>query len=76
MFARANSAGLPGLTSNRSALLVDPPDTDSIAEELRSHHPRDGFACGTGKRRGRIRAAGFTWDKAVAETWKVYASLG
>ena len=80
----AFSAGLPVLTSNRSALpevagdaalLVDPLDTDSIAEGLR-RITRDADLRAELARRGRLRAEGFRWDKAVAETWNVYASLG
>jgi glycosyltransferase involved in cell wall biosynthesis len=80
----AFSAELPVLTSNRSALpevagdaalLVDPLDTDSITEGLQ-RITRDEALRTELARRGRIRAVSFTWDEAVAETWKVYASLG
>ena len=74
---------LPVLTSNVAALpevagdaawLVDPADTPSIAqglnqligdEALRQRLARQGLA----------RSAGFTWEKTVEETWKVYQEL-
>jgi glycosyltransferase involved in cell wall biosynthesis len=80
----AFSAGLPVLTSNRSALpevagdaalLVDPLDIDSIGEGLRCITSDEDLRAELIKR-GRKRAEGFTWDKAVAETWSIYASLG
>jgi glycosyltransferase involved in cell wall biosynthesis len=80
----AFSAGLPVLTSKRSALpevagdaalLIDPLDTDSIADGLR-RITSDADLRTQLVQRGRIRAEEFTWDKAVAETWRVYASLG
>lgn len=79
----AMARGVPVLTSNRSALaevaanaavLVDPEDTEAIAsallcltqdESLRSELSRKGLA----------RAAEFSWEKAVEETWAVYAEL-
>lgn len=79
----AMAAGVPVLTSNRSALrevagdaalLVDPESTESIAAALRklAENPdlRMEFA-----RRGRERAKLFTWEKAVRETWDVYQNL-
>jgi glycosyltransferase involved in cell wall biosynthesis len=79
----AMAAGTPVITSNRSslpevaggaALLVDPMRTGSIVEGLRelaqNEDLREDLA-----RRGRARAALFTWDKAVRETWEVYRSL-
>jgi glycosyltransferase involved in cell wall biosynthesis len=79
----AFSAGLPVLTSNRSALpevagdaalLVDPLDTDSIADGLRRITSDEDLRVEL-ERRGHRRATEFTWEKAVMETWKVYASL-
>jgi len=79
----AMSAGVPVVTSNRSALpevvgdaalLVDPLDTASVADGLRR-------VCGSQElresliRRGLARAACFTWEKAVSETWAVYAKV-
>jgi glycosyltransferase involved in cell wall biosynthesis len=79
----AMAAGTPVLTSNRSALLevagdaallVDPMRTDSLVEGLRKlaqdEDLREDLAL-----RGRARAALFTWDKAVRETWEVYRQL-
>ena len=79
----AMARGLPVLTSNVSALpevagdaawLVDPGDTTAIAEGLRRltedqalrHHLAQ---------RGLARSAGFTWERTVEETWKVYQEL-
>jgi glycosyltransferase involved in cell wall biosynthesis len=79
----AMSAGVPVLTSNRSAmpevagdaaLLVDPENVDAMAEGLRqltaSAELRTDLA-----RRGEQRARHFTWEKAVAETWNAYLEL-
>lgn len=79
----AMAAGVPVVTSNRSALpevagdaalVVDPFDTDSLAEALRKL-TRDPDLRGQLAKRGMERAALFTWEKAVAETWRVYGSL-
>jgi glycosyltransferase involved in cell wall biosynthesis len=79
----AMAAGIPVITSSRSALpevagdaalLVDPERTEELAgslavliqnEDLR----RDLIA------RGHARAALFSWEKAVSETWQVYRSV-
>ncbi len=79
----AMAAGVPVLTSNRSALpevagdaalLVDPLDTGAIAAGLQelagSEELRKDLAV-----RGRARARCFTWEKAVRETWAVYRQL-
>ena len=79
----AMAAGTPIVTSNRSALpevagdaalLVDPEDTNALAEALRQLtgdvELREELA-----RRGRARVQTFTWDKAVGETWDVYRDL-
>jgi glycosyltransferase involved in cell wall biosynthesis len=76
----AMSHGAPVITSQSSALpevagdaaiLVDPFDTEAIAEALLrlAQDPglRDGLA-----RRGIERARGFTWESAVEQTWRVY----
>jgi glycosyltransferase involved in cell wall biosynthesis len=79
----AMSAGVPVMTSNRSALpevagdaalLVDPYDTESLAEALRQLSADAGLR-GQLVERGRRRAALFTWEKAVAETWQVYSRV-
>jgi glycosyltransferase involved in cell wall biosynthesis len=79
----AMAAGVPVVTSNRSALpevagdgamLVDPESTEELAEALRhlmqGEELRKNLAC-----RGTDRARLFTWEKAVAETWNVYREL-
>jgi glycosyltransferase involved in cell wall biosynthesis len=79
----AMAAGVPVLTSNRSAtaevsgdaaLLVAPEDAGSIVEALHrlttEEALREEFAV-----RGRERAALFTWERAVESTWAAYAEL-
>lgn len=79
----AMAAGVPVLTSNRSALpevagdaavLVDPEDVDAIASELCRLAEDSDLRKDLG-RRGLARAAEFTWEKAVRETWSVYETL-
>jgi glycosyltransferase involved in cell wall biosynthesis len=79
----AMAAGVPVVTSNRSALpevaghaalLVDPDDTQAIGNalgELTLNHD----LCRELTRRGTARAQEFTWEKAVRETWEVYRRL-
>jgi glycosyltransferase involved in cell wall biosynthesis len=79
----AMAAGVPVLTSNRSALpevaggaaiLVDPLNTDEIGEALRnltgSPELRKDLEL-----RGKARAELFTWKQAVQKTWNVYRKL-
>ena len=79
----AMAAGVPVLTSNRSAtaevsgdaaLLVVPDDTGSIVEALHrlttEETLRREFVV-----RGLQRAALFTWEKALEATWAVYGEL-
>jgi len=75
--------GVPVLTSNRSALpevagdaalLVDPTDTDEIAQALRSL-ALDRDLQLEFSRRGKLRAAAFTWPAAVSSTFAVYREL-
>jgi glycosyltransferase involved in cell wall biosynthesis len=79
----AMAAGVAVLTSDRSALpevagdaalLVDPLNVDAMGESLReltqNRDLRNDLA-----RRGTIRAAQFTWEKAVRETWDVYRDV-
>ncbi len=77
----AMSAGLPVVTSNRSAMpeiageaarLVDPDDTnsieDGIVEVLEDEDRRAEL-----REKGIVRAAQFNWTKAAIETLQVYA---
>ncbi len=79
----AMAAGVPVLTSNRSALpevagdaalLVDPENPETLGKALRdltqSEDLRRDLA-----RRGSSRAQLFTWEKAVRETWDVYRQV-
>ncbi len=79
----AMAAGVPVLTSNRpalaevsgeAALLVDPADGVAIAAAL-GRLTTDGALRRDLVGRGLERAAGFTWEKAVAKTWTVYREL-
>lgn len=79
----AMAAGVPVLTSNRSALpeiagqaalLCDPEDTSEIADGLLR------LARDEGLRQSLIedglrRAATFTWEEATRATWQVYENL-
>jgi glycosyltransferase involved in cell wall biosynthesis len=79
----AMAHGLPVIASRRSAipevagdaaLLVDPENVEELGEALcrlaTDRTLREDFA-----RRGRGRAAQFTWEEAVARTWAVYQEL-
>jgi glycosyltransferase involved in cell wall biosynthesis len=79
----AMAHGLPVLTSNVSALpevagdaawLVDPADTGSIVQGL-NRLIEDEALRQRLTRQGLLRSAGFTWEKAVEKTWKVYQEL-
>jgi glycosyltransferase involved in cell wall biosynthesis len=79
----AMAAGVPVITSNRSALaevagaaalLVDPERTDAIAEALRELIEKPGLRQEL-TQRGHDRAALFSWEKAVRLTWDVYQEL-
>jgi glycosyltransferase involved in cell wall biosynthesis len=79
----AMAAGVPAIASNRSALpevagdaalLVDPYDREALGEALRELTVNADL-CRELARRGIARAATFTWEKAVAETWDVYRTL-
>jgi glycosyltransferase involved in cell wall biosynthesis len=76
----AMSAGIPIVTSDRSALpevagdaalLVDPTSTDAIAGALRSLTEDLGLRQDL-IQRGIARARSFRWEKAIQETWAVY----
>jgi glycosyltransferase involved in cell wall biosynthesis len=79
----AMAHSLPVLTSNLSALpevagdaalLVDPADTTSISHAL-SQLIEDEALRQRLARQGLARSTGFTWERAVDETWKVYQEL-
>jgi glycosyltransferase involved in cell wall biosynthesis len=79
----AMTAGVAVMTSDRSslpevagdaALLVDPTDAEALSEGLR-RITRDQELRACLVKRGSERVAGFTWQKAVADTWRVYLGL-
>jgi len=79
----AMTAGLPVVTSNRSALpevagdaalLVNPEDTDALAEALQTLTSNVELRSRLGKA-GQRRAAAFSWETAVKETWSSYQNL-
>jgi len=79
----AMAAGVPVLTSNRSALpevageaavLVDPESSEALGQALRELTLNVDW-CRELARRGTARARAFTWEKAVRETWDVYRAL-
>jgi glycosyltransferase involved in cell wall biosynthesis len=79
----AMAAGVPVLTSNRSALpevagdaalLVDPEDGEALAAQLRELTRNEDLRTGLAER-GLARAQEFTWEKAARETWDVYSTL-
>ncbi|HYC32158.1 MAG TPA: glycosyltransferase, partial [Gemmatimonadales bacterium] len=79
----AMAAGAPVLTSTTgsapevaadAAVLVDPFDVDAIALGLdRITDPDEADRL---RALGRVRARGFTWERAAAETVEVYRRLG
>jgi glycosyltransferase involved in cell wall biosynthesis len=79
----AMAAGVPVLSSNRSALpevagdaalLIDPEDTEALTVELRNLTREEGLRESL-RRRGLERAQGFSWSTAVQRTWGVYRDL-
>jgi glycosyltransferase involved in cell wall biosynthesis len=79
----AMAAGVPVLTSTRSALpevagnaamLADPEDTDALAHALQlltgSIDLREEY-----RRKGVERAGEFSWGKTIESTWSVYREL-
>jgi glycosyltransferase involved in cell wall biosynthesis len=79
----AMAAGVPVVTSSRSALpevagdaalLLNPEDTNALTEALgeltRNDDLRTRLAAA-----GRKRAATFSWEKAVSQTWDAYQNL-
>jgi glycosyltransferase involved in cell wall biosynthesis len=79
----AMARGVPVATSRRSAipevagdaaLLVDPEDVEELGAALNRLAGDEALRLDLA-RRGRERAAEFTWERAVELTWKVYAEL-
>jgi glycosyltransferase involved in cell wall biosynthesis len=79
----AMAAGVPVVASNRSALpevcgtaalLVDPEETEALAHALDQVIQNKELADDL-TRRGKLRAAEFTWDQAAEKTWNVYEKL-
>jgi len=79
----AMAAGVPVITSNRSALpevagdaavLVEPEDTEALGQALREL-TLDVDLCRDLARRGTARVRMFTWEKAISDTWNVYRTL-
>ena len=79
----AMAAGVPVVTSNRSALpevagdaalLVNPESTEELTQALRDLTQGEELRRDVA-RRGAKRAGLFTWEKAVAETWDVYRTV-
>ena len=79
----AMACGAPVITSDRSAMpesagdaavLVDPDDHDALGDALGALLA-DGDARADRARRGRERAADFTWEVSARRTWDVYEEL-
>jgi glycosyltransferase involved in cell wall biosynthesis len=79
----AMQAGIPVITSNRSALpevandaalLIDPNDTGALADALQRVAHDEGLAQQLVEK-GLNRVKAFGWGKAVGETWKIYQRL-
>ncbi len=79
----AMAAGVPVLTSNRSALpevagdaalLVDPYDGEAMGAALRGLTESEDLRRDL-SRRGVLRAQQFTWERAVEATWDVYRQV-
>ena len=76
----AMASGTPVVTSNVSslpevagdaAMLVDPYDTESIVDGIRRVLTDAAFAAEL-RRRGFLRARDFSWERSVAQIWRVY----
>jgi glycosyltransferase involved in cell wall biosynthesis len=57
-----------------AALLVNPYDTDEIASALRRLIDDPEF-CGERIQLGKARAKLYSWERAVAETYRVYKEV-
>lgn len=69
----SNTSALPEVCG-RAALLVDPHETDAIAQGLRRLTADDTLRAEY-RRRGFLRAAEFSWEQTAKKTWKVYEEL-
>ena len=65
----SNAASLPEVVG-AAAVLVDPADVEGWTSALDSVLHDPGFASDL-RRRGVLRAAEFTWEKAASKTWRV-----
>jgi glycosyltransferase involved in cell wall biosynthesis len=79
----AMARGVPVVSSRRSAipevagdaaLLVDPEDVEELGTALSRLAGDEGLRQDLA-RKGRERAAEFTWEAAVERTWNVYQEL-
>jgi glycosyltransferase involved in cell wall biosynthesis len=79
----AMAHGVPVITSNTSALpevagdaalLVDPRDTEAIADALQKLVLDESLRAGL-VARGLTRARQFTWESAVQKTWTLYGEI-
>jgi glycosyltransferase involved in cell wall biosynthesis len=80
----AMAAGIPVVAGNRSALpeicgdgalLVDPESEEELGNALNALAGKNGTDLLELVERGKSRAAGFTWSKAVQKTLDVYREL-
>ena len=80
----AMAAGVPVVTSNRSALaevagdaalLVDPESVEELAARAVAVDRGRATAGGADPQRDRRERRQFTWTKAVEQTWNVYREL-
>ena len=79
----AMSAGVPVITSNRSALpevvgdaaiLIDPENTAELGDALNQMAQNEKYRSELAAR-GFIRAQLFTWERAAQQTWAAYREL-
>ncbi len=79
----AMQAGVPVITSNRSAMpevagdaamLIDPENTEELAQSL-TQLAADPDLRAQLSRAGKLRATQFSWSKAAQQTWAVYQEL-
>jgi glycosyltransferase involved in cell wall biosynthesis len=79
----AMAAGIPVVTSNRSALpevagdaamLIDPEDTSALANALCKLSKNEDWRNEL-TTRGQARAKLFSWERAVQETWEIYKDV-